>query len=401
MSGAVPKIYPEAVKAIKSAILRSRYLAARLANAEQLKLYFRVGGYVSANTRQGKWGTGAIEAISRSLQAELPGLRGFSEGNIKKMRIFFEEWSSAVNRSTVSNDFESPANRQTLTGEISTGANRHLASDDLAECFSLAANRSTPSNDSEKQTWDTFLSVGFSQHMEIIFNCKTEEERWYYIRQSAANFWSVRVLKRHLAAGDFRHVGTLPNNFALTMPDARQVSRAVPSFKDEYLLDFINIEEATDNADVDERVLETAIVDSIRKFIQSLGPDFCFIGSQYRLIVGEEEFFIDLLFYHRLLRSMVAIELKRGKFKPAYLGQLNFYLSALDKQVKHPEENQSIGLLLCQEANRTIVELAVQDFNKPIGVATYRLGSEIPEQYRPLIPMIDGVQKILTESGHE
>ena len=382
------KIYPEAVKAIKSAILRSRYLAARLANAEQLKLYFSVGGYVSANTRQGKWGTGAIEAISRSLQAELPGLRGFSATNIKNMRLFFEVWTPL-------------ANRQTLSGEIPAGAKRHLASDDLAEYFSLAVNRSTSLNDSEKLTWDTFLSVGFSQHMEIIYNCKTEEERWYYIRQSAANFWSVRVLRQHLAAGDFHHVGTMPNNFALTMPDARQVSRAIQSFKDEYLLDFINIEEATDNADVDERVLETAIVDSIRKFIQSLGPDFCFIGNQYRLIVGEEEFFIDLLFYHRLLRSMVAIELKRGKFKPGYLGQLNFYLSALDKQVKHPDENQSIGLLLCQEANRTIVELAVQDFNKPIGVATYRLGSEIPEQYKPLIPMIDGVQKILTESGHE
>ena len=401
MADETMKIYPEAVKAIKIAILKSRYLAARLANAELLKLYFSVGGYVSANSRQGKWGTGAIEAISRSLQAELPGLRGFSAANIKNMRIFFEVWTPLANRQTPSDEFSAGANRQTLSGEIPAGANRQSAIDDLAESFSFAANRSTPSNDSEKQVWNAFLSVGFSQHMEIIYNCKTEEERWYYIRQSAANFWSVRVLRRHLAAGDFHHAGTLPNNFALTMPDARQVSRAVQSFKDEYLLDFINIEDATDNEEVDERVLEAAIVNSIKNFIQSLGPDFCFVGNQYRLIVGEEEFFIDLLFYHRLLRSMVAIELKRGKFKPAYLGQLNFYLSALDKQVKHPDENQSIGLLLCQEANRTIVELAVQDFNKPIGIATYRLGSEIPEQYRPLIPMIDGVQRILTESSHE
>ncbi len=205
-----------------------------------------------------------------------------------------------------------------------------------------------------------------------------------------------------MAADDFHHVGTLPNNFALTMPDARQVSRAVQSFKDEYLLDFINIEEATDNADVDERVLETALVNSIKQFIQSLGPDFCFIGNQYRLIVEQEEFFVDLLFYHRSLRSLVAIELKRGKFKPAYLGQLNFYLSTLDEQLKHPDENQSIGLLLCQEASRSIVELAVRDFNKPIGVATYRFGKEIPEPYQVLVPMIDGVHKILTEAGrHE
>ena len=381
------KIHPEAVKAIKSAILRSRYLAARLANAEQLKLYFSVGGYVSANTRQGKWGTGAIEAISRSLQAELPGLRGFSASSMKYMRQLYEEWSSI-------------ANRQTLSGEIPAGTKRQLPIGDLRD-EPIPVNRQSLIGELKESDIDAFFSIGFAHHIQIFSKCKSQEERWYYIRQCAANFWTVNVLKRHLAAGDFRHVGTLPNNFALTLPDARQISRAVQSFKDEYLLDFINIEEATDNADVDERVLETAIVDSIRKFIQSLGPDFCFIGNQYRLIVGEEEFFIDLLFYHRLLRSMVAIELKRGKFKPGYLGQLNFYLSALDKQVKHPDENQSIGLLLCQEANRTIVELAVQDFNKPIGVATYRLGSEIPEQYKPLIPMIDGVQKILTESGHE
>ena len=387
MADETMKIYPEAVKAIKSAILKSRYLAARLANAEQLKLYFSVGGYVSANSRQGKWGTGAIEAISRSLQAELPGLRGFSPSSMKYMRQLYEEWSSIANRATVSNDSGDSTNRQSVIGELSIEP--------------IPVIRQSVIGELKESDIDAFFSIGFAHHIQIFSKCKSPEERWYYIRQCAANFWSVRVLRRHLAAGDFHHVGTLPNNFALTMPDKTQVARAVRSFKDEYLLDFINIEDAADNEDVDERVLEAAIVNSIKNFIQSLGPDFCFVGNQYRLIVGEEEFFIDLLFYHRLLRSMVAIELKRGKFKPAYLGQLNFYLSALDKQVKHPDENQSIGLLLCQEANRTIVELAVQDFNKPIGVATYRLSSEIPEQYKPLIPMIDGVQKILTESSHE
>ena len=377
--------YPEDVKVIKSAILKSRYLAARLANAEQLKLYFSVGGYVSANTRQGKWGTGAIEAISRSLQAELPGLRGFSPSSMKYMRQLYEEWSSIANRKTPSDENPAGTIRQPAIGELSIEP--------------IPVIRQSVIGELKGSDIDAFFSIGFAHHIQIFSKCKSPEKRWYYIRQCAANFWSVRVLKQHLAAGDFRHIGALPNNFALTMPDARQVSRAVQSFKDEYLLDFINIEDAADNEDVDERVLESAIVNSIKQFIQSLGPDFCFVGNQYRLIVGEEEFFIDLLFYHRLLRSMVAIELKRGKFKPAYLGQLNFYLSALDKQVKHPDENQSIGLLLCQEANRTIVELAVQDFNKPIGVATYRLGNEIPEPYRILIPMLNGVQRIISENG--
>lgn len=179
------------------------------------------------------------------------------------------------------------------------------------------------------------------------------------------------------------------------MPDEKQAARAVRAFKDEYLLDYINIEDASDDADVDERVLETALVGEIKRFIQSLGADFCFVGNQYRIIVEDREFFVDLLFYHRALRSLVAVELKRGEFKPAYLGQLNFYLSALDDKVRHPDENRSIGLLLCQKARRGIVELAVRDFNKPMGVAVYRLNSEIPQPYQSLIPLIDGVEKIL------
>lgn len=202
-------------------------------------------------------------------------------------------------------------------------------------------------------------------------------------------------MRAHLQVDDYHRLGTLPNNFALTMPDEKQAARAVRAFKDEYLLDYINIEDASDDADVDERVLETALVGEIKRFIQSLGADFCFVGNQYRIIVEDREFFVDLLFYHRALRSLVAVELKRGEFKPAYLGQLNFYLSALDDKVRHPDENRSIGLLLCQKARRGIVELAVRDFNKPMGVAVYRLNSEIPQPYQSLIPLIDGVEKIL------
>ena len=378
--------YPEAIKAIKDAILHSRYLAARLANAELLKLYFSIGGYVSANTRLGKWGKGAIEAISRSLQTELPGLRGFSPTNIKNMRIFYEYWAAVLIR-------------QLPTDELDVPVNQPSSDNDVIETSSLLEESPMEAGTPFHEDLKAFLSIGFTHHMEIIYKAQTPEERWYYIRQCASCFWNVETLRRHLAAEDHEHTGTLVNNFALTMPDKKQVARAVRSFKDEYLLDFINIEDVADEGDVDERVLEHSLVKEIKQFIQSLGPDFCFIANQQRILVAEEEFFIDLLFYHRGLRCLVAIELKRGKFKPAYLGQLNFYLSTLDKQVKHPDENQSIGLLLCQEANRTIVELAVQDFNKPIGVATYRLGSEIPEPYRVLIPMLDGVQRIISENG--
>ena len=236
--------------------------------------------------------------------------------------------------------------------------------------------------------------------IELFFTtCKTSEERWYYIRQCATYFWSVEALKSHIRANDFRQDENKLNNFAVAMPNKKYMARAIRAFKDEYLLDFINIEDAEDEEDVDERVLERVLVSEIRKFIQSLGSDFCFIGNQYRLIIGGEESFIDMLFYHRSLRALVAIELKRGKFKPAYLGQLNFYLSALDEHERHPDENQSIGLLMCKEANRAVVELAIRDFNKPMGVAVYRTKNDIPKPYHTLIPLLDGVRRILSENN--
>ncbi len=378
--------YIGAVKLIKTAILKSRYLAARLANGEQLKLYFSIGGYVSANTRQGKWGTGAIETISRELQAALPGLRGFSASSIRYMRQFYETWQGfSIHQSPI--------------GEIEKPLDRQLPTDDLADtdfpvlCLATTGHRS--SDELSQTEMQAFLSVGFTHHIQIFSKCKDKTESWYYICQCAARFWSVATLKSHLKADDFHRLGAFPNNFALTLPDDKQAARAVRAFKDEYLLDFINIEDASDEADVDERVLESSLVGEIKRFIQSLGSDFCFIGNQHRIIVEEEESFIDLLFYHRALRCLVAIELKKGKFKPAYLGQLNYYLSALDAQERHPEENPSIGLLLCKEAKRGVVELAIRDFNKPMGVAIYRLGTDIPKPYQSLIPLINGVKKIL------
>jgi predicted nuclease of restriction endonuclease-like (RecB) superfamily len=356
--------YTAAIRQIKKTILQSRYLAARLANGEQLKLYFHIGGYVSTNTREGKWGTGAIEEIAKRLQTELPGLRGFSASAIRYMRIFYEAWVPEINH-------------HLLSDEMAQTEIHHLPSDEF-----MAA----------------FFSVGFTHHREILAHEKSIDGRMYYIRCCAKEYWSVEALKTHLRAKDFQRLGMLPNNFSLTIPDENHMSRAVRSFKDEYLLDFVNIEDSEDEEDIDERVLEQSIVSNIRKFIQSLGPQFSFIGNQYRLVVDDNEFFVDLLFFHRGLRCLVAIELKRGAFKPAYLGQMNFYLSALDEYVKEEGENPAIGLILCKSMKRTIVDLAIRDFNKPMGVALYRTDKEIPANYQILSPVISGVRKIL-ENG--
>jgi predicted nuclease of restriction endonuclease-like (RecB) superfamily len=211
---------------------------------------------------------------------------------------------------------------------------------------------------------------------------------------------SRRVLEsyEHLKADDFHNLGNLPNNFSLTIPDTKIASKAVRSFRDEYLLNCINV---NDPDDYDEQDVEAEIVANIKKIIMTFGDGFCFIGDQYRIIVEDEESFVDLLFFNRDLQCLVAVELKRNRVEPADLGQLNYYLSALDRYDKRPDENKSIGIILCKEMNKTKVELAVQDFGKPTGIATYTIGNEIPAQYRSLIPVIDGIQQILENNAEQ
>lgn len=279
-------------------------------------------------------------------------MRGFSARSIKYMRTFYEAWENLL-----------PGNRQLLTADLDTTENRHLPSADLGNNDDVYA----------------FMTVGFTHHRSILEVCKDINERWYYIKRCVAEFWSVEGLKAHIKADDFHRYGALPNNFALTLPNDKQVAKAVRAFKDEYLLDYINIEDVDSEQDVDERVLNKALVLEIRKFIQSLGHDFCYIADGVRIIEEDEDSYVDLLFFHRGLKCLVAIELKRGKFKPSYLGQLNYYLSVLDDKERHADEKASIGLILCHQAKRRIVELAIRDFGKPMGVATYKLAMIFPK----------------------
>ena len=288
-------------------------------NKEQLSLYYGIGMYVSENSRRGFWGKGAIEHISSTLQKELPGLRGFSASNIKNMRIFYEAWESVLNRQPVAADFV------------------------LNEKLLLSVIRQPLAGEFD---WSDFLSIGFSHHTEIIAKVKDLDARLFYIHECATRYWSKYTLRDYLKADLYHHQGALPNNFAQTLPDTKQAIKAVCSFKDEYLLDFINVEELNEQEeDLDEKIVEKAIVANVKKFIMTFGQDFSFIGNQYRIEVAGEEMFIDLLFFNRELNSLVAVELKSGKFRSSYLGQLNTYLSALDSYVRKPHENPSLSLI--------------------------------------------------------
>ncbi len=361
--------YREAVTTIKEAILRSQYRAAASVNKEQLSLYYGIGRYVSDNSRKGFWGKGAIEQISSLLQKELPGLRGFSTRSIKNMRQFYEEWEPILNRQPLAAGLE--LDEELLLVEIQQP---------MAAEFN----------------WSDFLSIGFSHHIEIIAKAKTLDARLFYIHECATRYWSKYALRDYLKADLYSHRGTLPNNFAQTLPDTKQALKAVCSFKDEYLLDFINVGELDEREeDLDEKIVEKAIVANVKKFIMTFGQDFSFIGNQYRMEVAGEEMFIDLLFFNRELNSLVAVELKSGKFRTSYLGQLNTYLSALDTYIRKPHENPSIGIILCREMNQTFVEFAVRDYNKPMGVATYRASKDMPERLRNALPDIEELKKLL------
>jgi predicted nuclease of restriction endonuclease-like (RecB) superfamily len=377
--------YTDSIKQIKNAILQSRYIAASLVNRELLSLYFSVGEFVSANTRKKFWGTGAIDIISERLQQEIPGLRGFSASNIKNMRLFYEEWQDYISirqlpTAEIYVDNQELSIRQLSTAEIPDEVKGELL------------NRQLSIAELTEEQIELFLKVGFTHHREILRHCNDLAERLFYIERCATEFWSIEKLKYNLKSNLFFQKGKLQNNFLKAINDDTFRARALNSFKDEIFLDFINLEDPDDESD--ERVLENAIVNNIKKFIMALGYDFSFMGNQYRIIVDEEEFFIDLLFFNRRVQSLVAIELKKGKFKAEYAGKMNFYLSALDEYVKQPHENPSIGIILCKEKNNKVVEFAFRDTSKPMGVATYKTESELPEKYRNILPDVEKLKSM-------
>ena len=400
----IPKDFAVAVKDIKLAILQARAKAAHLANAEALKLYFFVGGYISKKTRNAKWGSGAIDALSNQLQIELPGLRGFSSSSMIFMRLFYEAWAACPEiHHLISDEFHYLASNENDNATIHYLPSNEFVEGDNRQIPSVEI-RPLPTGKLDKDDIVAFFSIGFTHHREIIRFCKDFDERLYYIHACAKAPWTVEQLQQHLRADDYHHIGALPNNFAKTLSPIALATQAVRSFKDEYLLDLVNLDnvDARYSYETDERVLSKSMVANIEKTIQALGGnDFCFMGREKRLVIEDEEFFVDLLFFHRGLKAMVAIELKMGDFHPGYLGQLNFYLSALDKLMKKPDENPTIGLLLCEKVNKPVVQLAVQGYSKPIGIATYQALRNIPEPYKTLAPVIDGVRRVLAESAAE
>lgn len=367
--------YNAAVKQIKTAILQSQAKALKAVNQEQLALYYGIGRFISQNSRAGFWGKDPIDTISRQLSTEVPGLRGFSPRNLRNMRMFYEEWKCL------------DTNLADASAKLDLGNKSADESANLDSCKSLA-----PLEIADIPIV-AFFSIGFSHHTLILSKTKTLEERRYYIQLCSDLQLSYDALERKIAEDAYHNQGNMPNNFGMTIPDYKRAFQAIQMFKDEYLLDYINVEQLGErDEDIDERVIENEIVHNVKNFIMTFGRGFSYMGNQVHYDKLGHDHWVDLLFFNRILKSLVVIELKKGSFKPAYLGQLAAYLRVLDDEERIEGENPSVGIVLCKDADRAYVEYVLQDYTKPMGVATYKSSQE---RLRELLPDEEEIKKLL------
>ena len=382
-----------AVQQIKSAILKSQARAVQMINQEQLSLYYGIGRYVSEHSRKGYWGTGAIGRISKQLQAELPGLKGFSEENIKLMRRFYEAWKDIEVKSVVQptentnfNTQESSANSVVKTTELQTF-------DSEAETI----RQLQLTNDTDFPI-TAFLNISFTHHVTIFRYAKDYDERKFYILLAYQNRLIADDLEQKIRVEHtYENQDALSNNFFKTIPDKQLAFRTLRMFKDSYLLDYINVEDIdeSDPIDIDEAVIEKSIVMNIKNFIMTFGKSFTYKGHQVHYDKLGHDHWIDLLFFNRELQALVVVELKKGQFKPSYLGQLAAYLRILDDDEKLSFENPSVGIILCKKADKAYVDYVLQGYLKPMGVATYK---HMQDRLKELLPPEEEMKRLMTES---
>ncbi|MBI4848740.1 MAG: DUF1016 domain-containing protein [Nitrospirae bacterium] len=338
--------YAEFLTSIKHTIQQTRTRAYYSANKEMVGLYWNIGKAIAERQEREGWGKSVVQKLSGDLIKEFPGTSGFSAPNLWFMRQMYVE-------------YKDQPNLLQLVREIPWGHN-----------------------------------------ITVMTKTKSVVERTYYLQMSAKLGWSRNILLNQIKAKAYERqvASNKQHNFIETLPEhiAQQAEEAM---KDVYMLDFLGI-----GKPVVEREMERRMVNRIRDVILELGYGFSFIGNQYRIKLNDKEYFIDLLFYHRKLKSLVAIELKAGSFQPEYAGKMNFYLNLLDDLVKEPDENPSIGIILCAERDRVEVEYALRNINKPVGVAEYSLTKELPEGLAGKLPDAKEIeQEILKElgAGHE
>lgn len=324
----IEEAYGEFLAGIKTSIREARLRAGRAVCRELIALYWSIGEEIVQRQERHGWGKSVVERLAADLRLEFPGTSGFSTPNLWFMRQMFLE-------------YRADANLLRLVREIPWG-----------------------------------------QNITIMTKIKEAAARGYYLSKTAELGWSRNVLLNQIKARAYERHALAPkqHNFAATLPE-HMAAQADEALKDLYMLDFLGI-----GRPVVEREMERRMVERIRDLLLELGYGFSFIGNQYRVTLAQKEYFIDLLFYHRKLKCLVAIDLKSGEFKPEYAGKMNFYLNILDDFVREPEENPSIGIILCAQRERIEVEYSLRNLNRPVGVSEYTLTTELPREFAGKLP---------------
>lgn len=329
--------YSKLFKEIKNRIRSAQYAALKSVNKELIRLYWDIGKTIYERQKKEKWGKSVVKKVAADLQREFPSMQGFSTSGLWRMRNFYMTYYS------------------------------------------------------DEKLAPLVREVGWSHNIVIFEKCKTELEREFYIRMTSRMGWSKNVLIHQIGNKTYEKTVTSQTNFDKRVP-ARIKHQAKLAVKDEYTFDFLELSE-----EHSERELERALISRINRFLIEMGGAFAFMGNQYRLEIGGKEYFIDILLYHRKLKCLIAVELKLGEFQPEYVGKMQFYLAALDDRVKTKGENPSIGIILCKEKNRTIVEYALRETRKPIGVAKYQIVTKLPKELENKLPSPQEIKKLLDE----
>jgi len=333
----IPAGYNHFLKDIKQRIQAARYEALKSVNKELILLYWDIGGKIVDNQKKHRWGKAVVETLAKDLQMEFPGVAGYSADNLWRMRKFYLNYVKKPKLAPLVQE------------------------------------------------------IAWAHNIIIMEKCKNDFEREFYLRMAKKLGWTKNVLIHQIENQSYEKTLLNQTNFRNTLPEKikKQANIAV---KDEYTFDFLDLSDKHSEIE-----LERAMLARINQFLVEMGGVFAFMGNQFRLEIEGEEYFIDLLLYHRRLKCLVAIELKIGKFLPEYVGKMQFYLSALDAKVKEKSEAPSIGIILCKEKKRTIVEYALKNSKKPIAVASYRITSTLPRELRKELPSPAQIQQLLAE----
>lgn len=344
---------------IKGRIQTAQTRAVLAVNSELVRLYWDIGRII--HERQGRegWGAGVIPRLARELHNELPDQKGFSERNIKRMLAFYRAYPNAI----------------------------------VPQAAAQLPSSSKMPQAAAQMTDSLLFSIPWFHHIVLLEKVKDQTVRRWYMEQTLTNGWSRNVLGLMIEARSHSRQGKAVANFRERLP-APQSDLVQQALKDPYIFDFLTLSEP-----FQERELETGLVRHLEKFLLELGQGFAFVGRQLHLSIGGEDFYVDLLFYHLRLRAFVVIELKKGEFKPEYAGKLNFYCNVINDKMRHPNDQPTIGLILCQSQNRLLAEYSLAGIKQPIGVSTYELTRALPASLKSALPTVEEIEKELRQDS--